>query len=211
MSYTHENTVDVVGFPITGETCLTGSGDHFDIGYSVTNHGRYRNPEYGIDRARGTWCYYVHVSEMSLPAEAFEEFWLPKSDGKSWCKRGKWEFASYDYYGPRWSSVEWHGGVTWYSKEAGFDGDPRQVKIGCDFAHSWDEGRWYDYERVAREAKQTIDELRAIYPFYRKCQYSGVWLPEAELVAKDGKLYTPQAIEDMRKWAEERAAEKAAT
>ena len=204
-------TIDIEGFPITPDMSLSNRGEHFDIAYSISNHGR-RKWEHG-DTYRphgGTWCYYVYINEMMLSPEEFEEFWLPKAEGNSWLKRGKWQFASYDYYKPRWSDAEWHGGVTYYSKENGHDGDPRGVKIGCDFAHSWDDGHSFYYGGVERECRRTIDRLREMYKFFRRCAYSGVWLPAAEMVEKDGKLYTAKAIEDMKKWDEERAARKAA-
>lgn len=85
--------------------------------------------------------------------------------------------------------------MTWYSKEAGFDGDPRVVKIGCDYAHYWDQGGYYTLETVTRDAIGTIDALRRMYEFYRRDPWNGKWLPESEMVEHEGTLYSPGGLE----------------
>jgi hypothetical protein len=86
--------------------------------------------------------------------------------------------------------------VTWYAKTGGHDGDRRGVEIGCDFSHLWDheEGYRYDYADIEREAKRTIDALRTMYPFHRRCRWTGRWLPEGEMVEHEGSLYCQDGL-----------------
>lgn len=56
----------------------------------------------------------------------------------------------------------WNGGVTYYRKHgelAGF----RCVEYGCDYQHSWDEGREYTVTSVLLDAVCTINHL---VPFF---------------------------------------------
>ena len=185
-----EKTIEVVGFPIDEDVVLKKCGSHFDIGYEITNHSRRTDWRYSKE-GRGTWCYYVLIAEYMLTPEAFAEFWLPHIESV----RGSGiPYPSYAYYEARFAGAEWHGGVTFYEKLGGLDGAPRYVKIGCDFAHLGDEGRWFDYAQVEREAKQTIDAIRAMYSFRRWCLYTGRWLPESQMVERNGKLYSPDGL-----------------
>ncbi len=181
----------VAGFPITGDVTLRKRGEHNGLTYEVSNHGR--DSDY---RADGTYCYYVTVSERQLPAELFAEFWLEPVTNLS---SNGMKRISYDYFAARFANVEWHGGVTFYEKLGGLDGDARYVKIGCDFAHYWDEGRGFHLEQVEREAKATIDELCAMYPFRRRCPYFGTYHDVSEMVPHpvSGALFSAAGIEKM--------------
>ena len=202
----------VAGFPITPMTNLSGTGAHFDIRYKISNHGR--NQPSDLCGDRGTWCYYVYVNELMLPAPLFEEFWLKPSG--SMRRSAGWDDPTYDYYEPRWSNADWHGGVTWYAKQGGHDGHLRGVEIGCDFGHLWDQemGCRYDFHCVEREAKQTVAALRAMYPFHRCCKWTGRWLPEAEMIEHEGALYCQDGLAarlKIRAECAERAAKREAS
>lgn len=127
-----ERIMEVAGFKIDGDVVLKKHGTHHDVPYEVTNHAR--NVSLIYQRPRGTYCYYVFISELMLEPEKFEEFWLAATPS-TWGARNGFIHPSYNYESAPWSDANWHGGVTWYSKEAGFDGEPRSVKIGCDFGH----------------------------------------------------------------------------
>ena len=186
-------TVVISGFPIDEHVSLRKHGTHFDLHFEIVNHSRRTDGRnWYCDEPRGTWNYYVSVYEESLvdPGD-FEEFWLPVTNVR---RRGGTDEPTYDYWAPRFASAEWHGGVTFYEKRGGIDGAPRGVKIGCDFAHSWDAGRSFTYSEVEREAKQTIEALREMYPFRRRCTYSWLWLPVSEMVEHNGRLYSHDAF-----------------
>ncbi|MDA3779876.1 MAG: hypothetical protein PF487_06610 [Bacteroidales bacterium] len=57
------------------------------------------------------------------------------------------------------TELDWHGGLTWYSKEHGFDGSGKVIKIGCDYSHLWDEGQYYDLDQVKFDCKRTIERF----------------------------------------------------
>ena len=132
------------------------------IRYTVSNHIR-GVPE--INGGRGIWCYYIYISDLILAPANFEEFWLaPRPEKNSLYTDPNVRVASYDYWAPKWSDVFWHGGITFYKKVSGFDGENRIVKIGCDYGHLYDNG-FEQFEDVERDAKRTITELQAVYSF----------------------------------------------
>jgi hypothetical protein len=188
----------VAGFPITAEVTLRRRGEHEGLQYEISNHGRMKVDFVGGEIVHtpsgGTWCYYVTVSEAQLSPELFTEFWL---DATATPHKSGWPRISYDYYGTRFSSVEWHGGVTFYEKLGGIDGAQRYVKIGCDFAHSWDDWVDFDYAQVEREAIETVKQLQALYQFRRRCPYFGTYHDVAEMIPhpKTGALYSADGIE----------------
>jgi hypothetical protein len=188
--------VVIAGFPVTDSTPLRGRGEHEGVGYEIANHSRskYDFDAGGVVSGPGTWCYYVIVSEAMLPPELFTEFWLTGTphEHKSGFPR-----VSYDYCSARFAQADWHGGVTFYEKSGGHDGAQRYVKIGCDFAHVWDEGKDFDYEQVERECIDTINQLREKYPFRRRCPYYGIYHDASEMVEHKGKLYSVAGIAAM--------------
>ena len=132
------------------------------VRYTVSNHMR-GCPD--INGGRGIWCYYVYISDLILSPTEFDEFWLaPRPEKNTIYTDPNVHVAGYDYWAPKWSDVFWHGGVTFYKKVSGFDGENRIVKIGCDYSHLHDNG-FEQFEDVERDAKRTITELQAIYGF----------------------------------------------
>lgn len=191
-------TIMISGFPVDPQMGLRKYLTHQDIVYEVSNHGRGKKTTYDDDDG-GTWCYYVTINERALSKTDFEEFWLPAT----MCTRSSGiEEPSYAYYNARFADADWHGGVTFYEKLGGIDGGQRRVKIGCDYAHLWDEGCHYDFSTVQSEAIQTIEKLRGMYEFYKRDPWNGMWLPASEMIDVDGVLYSPQSIESRKKSAE---------
>jgi hypothetical protein len=184
---------EVAGFPLSGDTTLIRKGEHRNIWWRISNHGR-RDDNHG----KGTWCYYVFVTEHCLDPELFAEFWLPAT--RTMERSAGYSTPSYDYWGPRWSDAEWHGGVTWYKKHGGLDGDVRSVEVGCDYNHSWDRDMGYpfDFESVLRDCHRTIDALHVLYPFKSRCSWTGERLPPGEMVEFEGRLYSPNGLEKMQ-------------
>lgn len=187
-----DQAVVVAGFPISSNTTLRQRGEHEGIAYEISNHGRDREFRDG----RGTWCYYISVSEAQLSPEAFAEFWL---DPVVTPRKSGWPRVSYDYFAARFADLDWHGGITFYEKFGGIDGAQRYVKMGCDYAHSWDEGRDFDFAFVEREAVQTVAQLQAMYQFKRRCPYFGTYHDASEMVPhpKSGALFSAAGIEAM--------------
>lgn len=202
--------IRIAGFPVDASVALKKHVEHRGLRLEIVNHNRSKY-DYGRQSERdsdGTWCYYITVTEQMLPEDKFAEFWLaPSSTHK---RSSGWDEPSYAYYAARFAGVTWHGGVTYYEKLGGIDGRPRAVKIGCDFAHYWDEGYSYEFEYVLSEAQATADQLCEMYAFYSRCPYMGKWQPASEMVERDGKLFCVEGIEAMEKSAAERAEKEAA-
>ena len=107
------------------------------------------------------WTYYLILHLNRIPEEH-----NPKS---YWLKGRKWKsHVFYDYNKHSViDNIEFHGGCTWYSKERGFDGDDKVIKIGCDYSHYWDEGHYYDLQIVSRDVENTIDRFLEFVPNYK--------------------------------------------
>ena len=134
-----------------------------------------------------------------LSPELFKEFWLEPS-GRFARSSGRDE-PIYNYYNARFAGAEWHGGVTWYQKHGGIDGAIRCVEIGCDFSHAWDQPSAFDFSIVEFEAKNTIDKLLEIYPFYSRCSYTGKTGPSEDFVKVGSRLFhksADKAIEEAK-------------
>ena len=130
------------------------SGTHRGITFEIQNFKTGGTPSFP---EKYCWTFYLFLNMKQIPDNMRDAFWLaPKSDDK-----GR---ISYDYYESIISDLDWHCGITWYSKISGLDGDTEIVKIGCDYQHYWDEGRNYDVEYVRREAVQCIESLFSKVP-----------------------------------------------
>ena len=107
------------------------------------------------------WTYYLILFLDRIPKEN-----NPKSYWLKGRKSGRFIFyREYDHSVIR--NIDFHDGCTWYSKERGFDGDEKVIKIGCDYSHYWDEGRYYDLEIVKDDVKHTINKFREFVPKYK--------------------------------------------
>lgn len=141
--------------------------EHRGVTYTLNHHG------ISSYSSRGIWCYYLHLLEnMFQRAEDFALFNRePEVTEYAGSKR-----EHYDYYSI--PDLEFHGGVTFYSKDGFMDRDGNRftaLKIGCDYNHLWDEesGYWQGMEDVARDAMRSIDLLVDQFPMNERCAYSG--------------------------------------
>jgi len=142
---------------------ITWTGTHKGVRYQVSHHG-----EGGTYRPEGAWCYYILVHEDQLDAEWLEKLDLPpKADDK-----GR---INYPYMASWWAGLDWHCGITFYKKTSGVDGAKKMFKVGCDYAHYWDEGHYYNLESVAHDARTIIDELVSRVPLRVRCSWDGCY------------------------------------
>lgn len=136
---------------------------------SMKWHGRYRGIAWEISARKSydsewsqrkiDWCHYIYIQLDQLPEDSREGFWLkPRQAELPVSKRN---FVSYDYFDSPISGLTWHGGITFYEKRGGVDGESRMIKAGCDYQHLWDDGQHYTFESVLFEVKETIDSLHA--------------------------------------------------
>jgi hypothetical protein len=136
------------------------NGIHKGVDFEIRNFQDFRGNE--------CWNYYLIVNISRIPENYNpNSFWLK---GK---KVGK--FINYDYMSHEIiSKIYFHGGCTWYSKERGFDGDDKIIKIGCDYQHIWDEGEKYNLEDVLSDVLKSIESFLTFIPNYKyKCCGNG--------------------------------------
>jgi hypothetical protein len=154
----------------------TWGGRYRGVGFEIQN---WPNTGDVLDLPTGCWTHYLFLNLNQIPEENKPlSFWLRK---KKTTVPGS-SFTYYDYSKhPIISSVEFHGGCTWYSKESGFDGDDKVLRIGCDYSHSWDFGQHYSLSYVTAQVKQSIDSLHGLIPELRvRCPHIGGWHRESE-------------------------------
>src|SRR3990167_6546413 len=66
------------------------------------------------------WTHYIHLNLDQIPESHREQFWLPPKPVEMSVSKRK--YISYDYFDSIVSSLEWHGGCTFYEKTSGCDG-----------------------------------------------------------------------------------------
>lgn len=141
-------------------------------------------------REKDAWTFYVYLSPDRLPEESIDwkkHLWLkPQKDDK-----GR---IHYNYMNGRLAGLNWHCGITYYSKEFGLDGDVKIIKAGCDYQHYWDEGHNYSESILIYDAKQCIDSFLERVPNYKRfCgTVGGFWLPSEGVVSEDGQDFISQ-------------------
>lgn len=126
--------------------CINWTAEYRDIGFEIANWDGNK------------WAYYLYIRLDQMPAELRKEFWLAPKFSEVFPNR-----VFYDYKNSVFSDLDWHGGITYYEKRAGFDGAPRVVKIGCDYQHFFDNG-YYDVDVLLADVMHTIDLLHIKFP-----------------------------------------------
>jgi len=145
------------------------NGEHHGVHYELSWHGRSEYQESGI------WCWYIIVTDEQFYPEEWTLLRLKKQDREL---NGSWHrFWSYEDF----PDVDPHGGWTFGEQETylGKDGKKHEkVKVGCDYAHSWDRdgGYWHGRADIERDVKASIEKLLKLFPRRRvRCAYSGKW------------------------------------
>lgn len=132
-------------------------GEHLGWHFRIVHWGEggYTN------NGRGTWNYYVYLSEQRIGKEAFEKLWLAP-EVKKWSPESK-GYVSYDYFNTPVSDLPWHGGVTYYDKHGEVEGF-RSVEFGCDYSHLYDDQVHWTLDLVLFDVAETIEAINALYP-----------------------------------------------
>ena len=141
------------------------SGEYRNIHFEIN---KFKSLDFNRERGHSNcWAHYIYINlDKHIPDEKLaNSFWLePIKYGKR---------ISHNYYVYPINELVFHCGCTWYSKESGFEGDNRIVKIGCDYQHLWDDGHDYNLEYVVNEAKNTIDSLWELTQIKKWCFHCG--------------------------------------
>lgn len=135
------------------------TGIYKGVGFEINN---WQTPPNSIEpKEKDCWTYYLYLHLDRIPEENKpNSYWLK---GRKDRNRVYYDYYKHDVM----TEIDWHGGITWYSKEHGFDGSGKVIKIGCDYSHLWDEGRFYDLETVKFDCKRTIERFLEKVPNYK--------------------------------------------
>ena len=139
----------------------TYSGKHLGVPYEI-RHWHYSNGE-------PQWNYYLFISEKQIP-EVFPALWL---NGKPIDTGSKSKRIFYDYSNTMLVNLDWHCGCTYYDKISGFDGQPKVIKVGCDYSHLYDEGRNYSLSDIEQDVSDCIISLVERVKVLQWCSYCG--------------------------------------
>jgi len=166
-------------------------------------NGEYRNVKFEVvkwwlgnpDDGHVVWNYYIFIPVEQIPAD-FHKYFILEGEYKKLSPDGQAHLL-YDYNGTSYiSDLDWHGGITFYEKHQDGEGKVVGVKLGCDYAHYFDEARGYPYtlEYVFMETKATIDKLHQLIPSLKvSCRWNGIYydkgdceeLPQGGYLAKE--------------------------
>lgn len=151
-----EENYDLIGYAETDKAIELQSkkvwlGIYRGVRFEINNF------RFGPTDTEDRWTHYIAIWLEQLPEELQPKFWL---DARVFSiAEGHREHITHDTHNSIISSLEFHGGCTFYDKIAGLEGGPKAVKIGCDYQHYWDVGKQYDVNFVYSEVKETIDSL----------------------------------------------------
>lgn len=150
------------------KSAATWKGEHCGMRYSLSHHGI---SDYSPE---GTWCFYIHVFEnMFLADDDFAKFDRePEAMESNGRHSENYRYEDVPDYG-------FHGGITFYERTTYMDKDGtrrKALKIGCDYAHSWDRDYGYSdgFREVEMDVKRMIEKLVEAHPLKTKCCYSGI-------------------------------------
>jgi hypothetical protein len=135
-----------------------------ELKYKEEWSGEYRGVRYSVvkwNNADGViWNYYLFIDVKQLPDDIKQMFNLRvKAFGH------RKDYYSYDYMdAPIINDLDWHHGITYYEKLRDAKVIVYSYKLGCDYAHAWDEGYTYSVDYVASDAKHSIDRLWVLVP-----------------------------------------------
>lgn len=181
-------------------------GTYRDIRYEIMLHAQGRMGP----RLQGIWCYYLLLSELQFTKEDWQEIWLsPKGSVR---RSAGYKMPGYDEDNAAIGKIYWHGGVTFYEKQGGLDGNLKRVKVGCDFAHYFDDQCGpYSLDAVTAELKRTIDELCERFRVKKPCSYTGRYVFERYGVWENGQFYSRAGLRKEKESKEARDARDALT
>lgn len=156
--------------------------------------GKYDGVDFEINNFKlgdiDQWTFYLFIFLDRIPDKKLSKsFWLKPKNAHLGIN-----MTYYDYYShPIISEIDFHGGCTWYSKESGFDGEEKIIKVGCDYGHSCDEGNIYDLDDILSDVKKAINSFRKLVPNYKYwCCGNGKLYNKSEGVIKEDNFYSEE-------------------
>lgn len=166
-------TVDILKVMDSRERTIW-NGELHGVSWEIQRFAHYRENS----GRKYAWTFYLSLDLGRFPVEANPDAWwlTPRYDDK-----GR---EHYDYYGTIMNDIDWHGGMTWYSKESSPDSKARYIKVGCDYGHYGDlEDSDYSLDWIKQDVLAAIQSFRRLVPGYKvRCRW-------------DGELHDPKDVE----------------
>lgn len=167
------------------------SGEYQNIRFEIMKWKLGENP---------CWNYYIFLPIDQIPPEV-HKFFVLKGKYEKLSPDGN-EYLNYDYSGTsHLSDLDWHGGITFYEKSLDGEGKLIGIKLGCDYAHYFDEQAGYDYnlDYVFMETRQTIEKLHKLIPNLKvRCRWDGRFYDKSEVEELPNGGYV--ALKNKPKW-----------
>lgn len=174
-------------------------GTYKGVNFEICSYVSPAIPDIGVDE-KVNYTFYLIIQLGRIPQESNpDSYWL--TPRRVELTKGSGSFMLiYNEYDSRLGSLDWHGGITWYSKESTEDNTPeeRVIKAGCDYQHYADEGRTYNLDWIVSDVKQCIESFREQVPGYKyHCStVGGYWdisegelLENGEFISNKGKQW----------------------
>lgn len=166
-------------------------GVDFEINHWITDD--YLNE----GRKKDNWTYYL-ILHLDRIVDNSESYWLEPNQSSISRKR-----IYYDYYKHNiLADLDWHGGITYYSKLHGFDGQQKVIKVGCDYSHSIDEYRMYDLEDILKDVENTINVFKEKVNYKYWCCGNGELYSENEGIIYNDTFYSYEYWKDKPRFKE---------
>ena len=103
-----------------------------------------------MNDGEGIWNSYISLYKNKVGD--FDKLLCKKRKVKIATERKMWDYGHLD------EMFDFHGGITYYEViRDEFNGKIVGVKIGCDYAHLWDNNRTWDETTIAEDLKDTVD------------------------------------------------------
>jgi len=172
-----------------------------ELKYREEWNGEYRGVKFEIAKWKlgdmMNWNYYLFLPIDQIPEEK-RKIWNLPPKYKSFF--GDKKYLIYDYNESPFCDLDWHGGITYYSKE--FEEKRLMgIKMGCDYAHYWDIKREYCLDEVFQNTKNTIDKLWEHIPDLKlRCSWDGKYYETGEVeVLQNGNTVAKKNLEKYNK------------
>lgn len=127
---------------------------------SIAHWGSAEMRERGAIQPGGIWNSYIIIQKKQLPKQFRKLLCKFKVSGLP-SKRKFWDYYKLENY------FDMHGGLTYYEPlRDEFTGDIIAVKVGCDYAHAFDDEYSYNVDMVKRDLEKSVDKFIEAFPDY---------------------------------------------
>ncbi len=122
------------------------------------------------------WNGYIFINKKQLPRN-FRKLLCSIHTFKLSSVRKYWSYRKLEDY------FNFHGGITYYELiRDEFTSKPIGIKVGCDYAHSWDEGHDYNENDIKRYLENSVNTFIRHFPNYLVWRFT------------DGKFVKPNLL-----------------